>query len=169
MKKATTFIKDSKSAEFWHCFARFKINSHANSDGAVGFTRAGKRAYEVGNLLYMMLEHYPKWQVKSLVNIGNKQANVWPIELLNNYSLDGNLKPTIQIGCLVWSQKNMNLAFAEEYIMDFLKLSAPAHFGRKKWLREVNFGVRKQSHQIRQKRNDWLPSTLNYLLVRQSC
>jgi len=157
MKKPTTFIKIQEQ-NFDIACEYSKIQKHANSDGAVvTFTGLVRELTERGNLLYMMLEHYPEMTEKSLVNICEQACERWPIGVINIIHRIGKLKPDEQIVFVGVSSKHRKSAFAAtEYIMDFLKTNAP--FWKKEVTSEGEFWVEAKSSD-KQKANDWLPST----------
>ncbi|MBF0265067.1 MAG: molybdenum cofactor biosynthesis protein MoaE [Gammaproteobacteria bacterium] len=77
-------------------------------------------------LFSMTLEHYPGMTEKSLAKIADQALNKWNLLDIVIIHRVGELKPADQIVLVAVASSHRAQAFAAcEYIMDFLKTSAP--------------------------------------------
>ncbi|TFH73238.1 hypothetical protein E3V39_08390 [Gammaproteobacteria bacterium LSUCC0112] len=74
----------------------------------------------------LTLEHYPGMTEQALTTIAQKAAVRWPLQAIRIIHRVGTLLPTDQIVLVVTSSAHRSAAFeAAEFIMDYLKTSAP--------------------------------------------
>lgn len=74
----------------------------------------------------LTLEHYPGMTEQALTAIAQKAAARWPLQAIRIIHRIGTLLPTDQIVLVITSSAHRSAAFeAAEFIMDYLKTSAP--------------------------------------------
>jgi len=104
---------------------------HSENPGAIvcfsGLVRdilpAGPQAQAAQTLT---LEHYPGMTEQSLANITQQAAARWPLQAVRVIHRVGVLNPSDQIVLVITSSAHRCAAFeAAEFIMDYLKTSAP--------------------------------------------
>lgn len=101
---------------------------HSNNEvGAVvlfiGLVRDFKQDGRVSGLF---LEHYPAMTQSALVNIVQQAKQKWPLGTVTVIHRVGKLQPNDQIVLVGVTSQHRHAAFASaEFIMDYLKVSAP--------------------------------------------
>jgi molybdopterin synthase catalytic subunit len=149
-----TFIK-VQECDFALAEEYKNIQDHCQSDGAiVTFIGLVREQSEHGNLYYMALEHYPGMTEKSLMLICEKARERWPLGVITIIHRVGKLTPDEQIVFVGVSSKHRTAAFAaNQFIMDYLKVSAP--FWKKEVTKLGEFWV-KAKETDQKKALDWI-------------
>jgi len=103
------------------------MSCKSNSIGAiVSFIGKVRDFSEGSNITKMKLEHYPGMTEKSLISIENEARERWKIQDLRIIHRFGDLLPADQIVLVIVASNHRAQAFlACEFIMDYLKTSAP--------------------------------------------
>lgn len=74
----------------------------------------------------LTLEHYPGMTEQALTSIAEKALERWPLQAIRIIHRVGTLLPTDQIVLVITTSAHRSAAFeAAEFIMDYLKTSAP--------------------------------------------
>lgn len=74
----------------------------------------------------LTLEHYPGMTEQALATIAEQAAARWPLQVIRVIHRVGKLSPAEQIVLVITSSAHRRAAFeAAEFIMDYLKTSAP--------------------------------------------
>lgn len=103
------------------------LNGKTNNIGAiVSFIGQVRDFSEGSNIIQMKLEHYPGMTEKSLVSIEREARTKWNIQDVRIIHRFGDLQPADQIVLVIVASRHRAQAFlACEFIMDYLKTSAP--------------------------------------------
>jgi molybdopterin synthase catalytic subunit len=103
------------------------LNGKTNNIGAiVSFIGQVRDFSEGSNIIQMRLEHYPGMTEKSLVSIEREARTKWNIQDVRIIHRFGDLQPADQIVLVIVASHHRAQAFlACEFIMDYLKTSAP--------------------------------------------
>jgi len=74
----------------------------------------------------LTLEHYPGMTEQALLRIAEQALERWPLQFIRVIHRVGSLAPADQIVLVITSSAHRSAAFeAAEFIMDYLKTSAP--------------------------------------------
>ncbi len=95
------------------------------SGAAVTFTGIVRDNAE-GNLVEMLIEHYPGMTEKALTKIATEATERWDLEDVLVIHRYGSMKPSDMIMMVATASRHRVAAFeAAEFLMDFLKSRAP--------------------------------------------
>ena len=95
---------------------------------------------DAGRLAALELEHYPGMAEAGIQAIAEKAQARWPLDGLTVIHRVGNIKPGENIVLVVTASQHRRAAFeAAEFLMDFLKTSAP--FWKKEHLVDASAGT----------------------------
>lgn len=116
-----------QSEDFDLASAYQKIVANDSENGAVVTFCGLVRDYNQGhNVVSLTLEHYPGMTERSLTEIAKKALSKWPLGRIHIIHRVGCLRLSEQIVFVGVSSKHREAAFAAaQYIMDYLKTSAP--------------------------------------------
>jgi len=99
-------------------------DNKANIGALVTFT--GLCRDDEGRLAALELEHYPGMAEAEIENIAEQAETRWPLDGLTVIHRVGKIAPGENIVLVVTASKHRQAAFeAAEFLMDFLKTSAP--------------------------------------------
>lgn len=116
-----------QEADFDHSIEYKALRENADSDGAiVTFTGLVRDFNLDGSVSSILIEHYPGMTEKSLMHICSQTRKRWEVGQIRIIHRVGHIKSSDQIVFVGVSSKHRKNAFeATEFIMDFLKTSAP--------------------------------------------
>ena len=113
--------------DFDHCTEYEALRENADSDGAiVTFTGLVRDFNNDGSVSSINIEHYPGMTEKSSMNICSEARKRWDlghIRLIHRVGLIESSEQIVFVG--VTSKHRKNAFEATQYIMDYLKASAP--------------------------------------------
>lgn len=118
-------------------------NNNTNTGAIVSFIGTVREISANNKLTKMSIEHYPKMTEKSLMAIIQKTKKKWHINDTIIIHRIGELKPNEQIVLVITTSKHRENAFlACQFIMDYLKTSAP--FWKKEYTKNSQYWVAAQ-------------------------
>ncbi len=114
-----------QSEPFDSAFEQNKMTAGRHDIGAVvAFT--GLCRSEDGTLVALELEHYPGMAEAEMLGIAKQAASHWPLSGITAIHRVGRIAPGEEIVLVIASSRHRGAAFAAaEYVMDYLKSSAP--------------------------------------------
>lgn len=116
-----------QTEDFDHATEYNRLREHAESDGAiVTFTGLVRDFNSDGSVSNILIEHYPGMTEKSLMDICSQARKRWELGYIRIIHRVGVIESSEQIVFVGVTSKHRKNAFeATEFIMDYLKTSAP--------------------------------------------
>lgn len=148
MSDAPTTIVRVQEAEFDVAALQAQLLSGSNTEGAiVTFTGYVRSTNEAGAIDSMHMEHYPGMTERSISDIIDQAAQLWPLSAATVVHRVGELPGGAPIVWVGVSSAHRSAAFdAAEFIMDYLKTRAPFWKKERSSLDEKGGGKWVESH-----------------------